>query len=154
MAEEFRLHQGFGNRGAVDGDELPTFARAEVVNRARDEFLARARLARDEDRSRRGRDLFDQIVNLAHRFGFPNQLAERAAVAQLATQGFILAPRLRIFDRALDDDAQLLHVNRLLEIVVRALFLYGAQGHLDRALPCQQDDGGFGVARADLAQEA
>ena len=37
--------------------------------------------------------------------------------------------------------------------MVRALFLNGAQSHLDGAMPGEQDDGHFGIKRANLAQE-
>src|SRR5205085_1922930 len=129
-----RLHQRLWNGRAVDCDEGGIPARAEVVNRPRDEFFARAALARDENRGRGGRDLFDEHVNLSHRLAHADEFAERAAVAQLPSERNVLATRLCELDRSLDDEPQLREVNRLLEVVERALLLNRAQGHLDRAL--------------------
>src|SRR3954465_15157915 len=42
VAEELALHQSLWNRGAVDGDKLSLTARAEIVNRARDQLFASA----------------------------------------------------------------------------------------------------------------
>src|SRR5690606_8635225 len=63
MAEEFALDELGGNRGAVHFDERLLRARRELMQRTRDEFLARAVLARDEHAGRRrrhARDLLDQ----------------------------------------------------------------------------------------------
>src|SRR5262249_21233652 len=49
MAEEMALHQTFRNRRAVERDQGAIAAGAGVVDRAGDEFLARAALAVDAD---------------------------------------------------------------------------------------------------------
>ncbi len=49
VAEEFRFEQGFGERGAVHGDEPRALPRTAGVNQASDHFLADTALARDED---------------------------------------------------------------------------------------------------------
>ena len=51
VAEQLGLEQRFGNRGAVDRDERLVGAGAGVVNAAREQLLARARLA-DEQHGR------------------------------------------------------------------------------------------------------
>src|SRR5437667_4629836 len=48
VAEELRLEQGLGNRRAVHLDERHAALRAAVVDRARDELLARTGFAEDE----------------------------------------------------------------------------------------------------------
>ena len=45
VAEQFALHQVFGNRGAVDLDEGPVLARRMLMDRARDHVLAHAAFA-------------------------------------------------------------------------------------------------------------
>ena len=50
VPEELALDQAVGNGAAVDRDERLLAPRAEVVNRARRELLAGARLTCDEDR--------------------------------------------------------------------------------------------------------
>src|SRR5581483_11753292 len=49
VAEQLALDDRVRERAAVDGDEGLPLARAVVVDRLRDELLARARLAADED---------------------------------------------------------------------------------------------------------
>ena len=48
VAEQLGLHEGLGQRGAVDGDEGAALPRARVVDEASEHLLARARLALDE----------------------------------------------------------------------------------------------------------
>src|SRR5262245_22079977 len=48
VTEQLRLEQRLGDRRAIDDDERPLGARACVVDRARDQLLAGARLALDE----------------------------------------------------------------------------------------------------------
>ena len=64
VAENFALHQRFGNRRAIDGDEGTIGARRKHVNRARDHFFAGAGFAGDQHRGggRRG------DLHLAHHF--------------------------------------------------------------------------------------
>ena len=50
VAEQLGLEQRLGNRGAVDGDERPVVARAERVQRAREQLLAGAALALEQHR--------------------------------------------------------------------------------------------------------
>ena len=56
VAEQLRLEQLVGKRRAVDGDERPVLAARSLVNEARDDFLAGARLAGEEHRGFRLRD--------------------------------------------------------------------------------------------------
>src|SRR5262249_687870 len=50
VAEELRLQQSLGDGGAVDVDEGPVAARSGLVDGAREEALARAGLAEDQER--------------------------------------------------------------------------------------------------------
>ena len=50
VAEDFRLEQRVGQRGAVDGLEVRDAARAELVDHARDDFLARSGRSEDQHR--------------------------------------------------------------------------------------------------------
>src|SRR5687768_4076109 len=47
VSKQFALQQGFGNRGAINGDERFVSAIAVLVDRARNEFLAGAGLPPD-----------------------------------------------------------------------------------------------------------
>src|SRR5258708_37451557 len=55
MSEEFAFEKTSRQCRAVHLDEIPAAARAELVNRPRDDFLARPGLAADQDSCIRGR---------------------------------------------------------------------------------------------------
>ena len=56
VAEEFRLDQLSGHGGAIERHERPGMPRAFLVDRSRDQFLARAGLSLDRDARFAGRD--------------------------------------------------------------------------------------------------
>ena len=58
VAEQLRLEQRLRNRAAVERDEPVRAPRAVVVNRARDDFLAGAGFAGDENRAVRSAPRF------------------------------------------------------------------------------------------------
>ena len=66
VAEELALDQPARDRGAVHLDERPPAPPAEVVDGLRGELLPRPRLAGDEDRRVRRRDVLDQVEDAAH----------------------------------------------------------------------------------------
>ena len=59
VTEQLALEQLRRDRGHVDGDERPAGARAQAVDRAREQLLARPGLAGDEDRQGRARRLLE-----------------------------------------------------------------------------------------------
>ena len=59
VAEQFADHELLRQRGAVDRHERVAAARRAVVQRARDQFLARAGLALDQDRGVAGAEARD-----------------------------------------------------------------------------------------------
>ena len=63
VAEQLVLENVLGERGAVEREERPLRAIALLVNRARDELLARAALAEDEDGGGGGRDGVEDAVD-------------------------------------------------------------------------------------------
>ncbi len=66
VAEQFAFEKRFRYCGAVDGDEALALARRQIVQRAREEFLARAGFAQDQHARRRRRDLFDRAADPLH----------------------------------------------------------------------------------------
>ena len=66
VAEELALHQGGGDRAAVDRDEAVPAPTAQIVEGPRHQLLARPRLTRDQDRRARRRDPRNQLVDLLH----------------------------------------------------------------------------------------
>ena len=79
VAEEVRLEEVGRERAGVDRHERPGGARREPVERLRDELLAGAALADDEDRRARGRRLPDRLEDPLHRRRAADELAEVAA---------------------------------------------------------------------------
>jgi hypothetical protein len=74
VAEELALEDALGERGAVHGHEEAVRTRAPVVDGARDQLLARARLALDQDGAAVRRHLVDERQHLVH-----DRLADDAA---------------------------------------------------------------------------
>jgi hypothetical protein len=66
VPKELAFEQVHGDGGAVLADEGALAAGAVLVNRARDELLARAALAQDQDRHGRVRHLVEQAENFVH----------------------------------------------------------------------------------------
>ena len=65
MAEQLALEQRVHERAAADGHERPRRARTQPVDRARDELLARPRLAGDQHdvvRARQARQARDDVL--------------------------------------------------------------------------------------------
>src|SRR5205085_10470053 len=67
VTEEFCFDQRFGNRRTVDVDERAVSTRAQVVNRAGNEFFAGAGCARDQYGSVRRGDALDYGKQFPHR---------------------------------------------------------------------------------------
>ena len=72
VPEKLALDEVLRNGGAIDADERRLRAGAFAVNRPRDQFLAGAALALDEDRRLRAGHLADQVPQLLHRLAAPS----------------------------------------------------------------------------------
>src|SRR5215210_3165684 len=84
---------------AVDGDEGAVGAGAVVVDGARDQLLARARLAVDEDVRVRGRDLLDEAEDALQGLAGADNLGEAVAAVELAPERAVLAEQLALAQR-------------------------------------------------------
>ena len=134
VAEELRLDQRFWQRAATDLDERLPRPERVVVDRLRDELLAGARLAADEDGRVGARHLHDLLADLPHRAARSEDVREIVAFAQLVTQAVVfvdeaLAVRLE----------QRLHLQRLrqhrshhtIELHRPVVVAIAAEGELD-----------------------
>ena len=144
VTEQFALEQGVGNGGAVDRDVRRVGARAQLVERLGDELLAGAGLAADQHRRVGRRGVLDHLIDLAHLGALADHRAERAVFAELAPQHAHLAQRRVALDDLAQQDPEPLQIDRLGEVVVRAL-LDGFDRRFDRALR-RQDHGRDGIA--------
>ena len=66
MAEEFTFHELFGQCGTIDIDPGFGAAEGEMVDGARDDLLAGAGFAADQNGGRSARDLLDEFHGPPH----------------------------------------------------------------------------------------
>src|SRR6266446_6808701 len=139
VAEELALEEGLGDGRAVDGDERPLGAVGHLMNGARHELLARARLAGEKHGGRAGRREVDQPVDLLHGGADSEQRSEAPALLELAAEQRHFFLDLRPLHRLVQHHAQALRVDRLGQIVVGAVPHRGDRG-LDRGMAGQEND--------------
>ena len=94
VAEQLALQQPRGDGRAVELDEGPVSPRAQVVQGAGDEFLARAGFAANEHRGVGGGDRLDLLQHPAQGGALPDDLAEVVLGADLLLQVGILLGEL------------------------------------------------------------
>ena len=148
VTEHFRLDQIARQGGAVLGDERLAAARAEPVDRRRDELLAGARFARDQHPRFRGRDPRNQRAQLFHRGARSDQ---RIGVSQLLVQPLVLGQGASQFQRAAQRHQHPFGRERLFDELEGAE-LRGAHGVGQRGLAAHHHDGDVRRAFADLLQ--
>src|SRR5262249_61009251 len=78
VTEQLRRNQGLGNSGAIDAHEGTAGASRPCVDEARQELLARSRLARDEYGALGRRHLAGAMEHVAQRLGLTDDLLEGA----------------------------------------------------------------------------
>ena len=71
MAKELAFQQTGGNRGAIEFDEGPFPSAAEIVERARDQFLSTSCLAENQHRGISGRHRLHLVQHLVQRTALP-----------------------------------------------------------------------------------
>src|SRR5262249_36596714 len=113
VAEELALDERRRDRRAVDADERSLSTRRVLVQRARDELLAGARLAGDEHRRRRVRHLLDEAEDLLEAGRAPHE-AEASLRRRRRERGRVLEDARVRAHRLVDDLADLALLERLL----------------------------------------
>ena len=121
MAEELGLEELLGERGAVHRHEGLRGARAVGVDGARDQLLARARLADHQDVRLRARRLPHQLEDARHRRAPPEDVLEAERPLELLPQAQVLLLEPAMAEPALDGHAELLDGEVLRQVVERAL---------------------------------
>jgi hypothetical protein len=76
---------------------------------------------RDQHRGRRRRGLLHDLVDLPHLWAGADHASEGAAIAQLTPQRLHLTQRVLALGRFVEQNAKTLRIDRLGEIVVRAV---------------------------------
>jgi hypothetical protein len=142
-----------GDAARVDGDEGPVAARRGGVEDAREDLLAGAVLAGDEDAGVRRRDALDEGHHLLHGARARDDGGELglAGARGLGVEPVDRAQRVAQLELGVEGGEQARVVPRLLDVVARA-----AANGLDRALdaaPCGHDDDGEGGVELAQARE-
>ena len=119
MPEQLALNQIGGDGTAVDGDERPIAAPAEVMHGARNELLAGPALSGDEHAECRAGHPRDLLVHRFHRRRAAPQVAELPAVLPARAQSRDFRSQSRRPHHAREDAVQLLRIDRLDQIVGR-----------------------------------
>ena len=109
------------------------------MQRLGDEFLARPALPDDQNRKRRGGDLFDLPVHGADRLGGAPKPAERPPLAKLGAKPPVLVDQLPRARELLEEDLQLRGFDGFLEEILGAELDRFNRG-LDGPLPRKNDD--------------
>ena len=133
VAEQLGLEQVLGDRRAVDRDERPVGARAERVQRAREQLLAGAALAFEQHRRVGRRRAVQRQRHLLQRRHRRRRSAARRGAARAPPSAACSRSRSRrCVERALDHQQQMIGIDRLGEEVERA-FLHRRDRVLDAA---------------------
>jgi hypothetical protein len=130
VPEQLRLEQLGRQRSAVHGHEGAVAAAALPVDRACNQLLARAGLSTDEHRGRRVSDPAHEVVHSTHRGRSADQLVEALVPRQLAPEVPHLPLQGAPLESAVDRPAQVVHRDRLRQ-VVRSAELYRLDGGAD-----------------------
>jgi hypothetical protein len=148
VAEQLGLDERGRDGGGVDADERLVLARGFAVERERDELLAGAALARDEDGGRRVRDLLDHVLNLQH----ARRGAHEGARVVVSACGGLLDVAFSVLERLLDDREHFVALIRLGDEVKRAL-LERRHREIDGAMRRQHNDGQVLEALGDAREQ-
>ena len=100
VAEQLTLEQGVRKGRAVHGDERLVCARAEAVDRASGQFLAHARLARDEDGGVGAGDPRDLVLDDRHHGTVGRHGLDGVVVPDDPLQALVGAHEVRTLQRA------------------------------------------------------
>ncbi len=144
VAEQLIFDQRVGDGRAVDGDKRRVAARAQVMYRAREELLAGAGFAEQQNgRGGRGHLLY-LAPDFLHRRRIAYDAREPVAPRVLFSEQNVLGAQARFFKSALDEQEQVAAVDGLLQKFVSALF-HRLHRFIDGAVGGQQYDGSISV---------
>ena len=103
VPEKFAFEEVFRDRAAIDRDKFVRAPVAQLVNRARNQFLPDAGFPGNNDIGVRRRRLGDEFVNGLHDGRFPDHVAESRAIfdGQLEPAVFLLQPGFFLLQRLL-----------------------------------------------------
>ncbi|HUA84237.1 MAG TPA: hypothetical protein VMB85_10295 [Bryobacteraceae bacterium] len=138
MAEKLGFEQCFGHARAIHGQKWPALALAEIVNRARDQFFARSRFARNQNGGITARRLSDKFVDLRHRRAATNQTGAGKIRGVLIVR-FRFGDFLAGIDVSAQQGYHRADLKRFTDKITRSAG-HCIHGRLKRRFCCHQDD--------------
>jgi hypothetical protein len=117
VAEQLAFEEGFGNCRTVHFDQRHFALTAVIVNRTGDHLLARAGLARDENRALGAGDDFSRSNHFLHAAAATDDAVVVEFGVAFADEIPVFGPQALVIERAVDDDQQLVDVERLLQVI-------------------------------------
>ncbi len=152
MTEQLGLKQVLGQGTAIDRNERRELPAAVEVQRAGDQFLAGAALAENQDRAVGVRHALDHFEHGLHGRRVADDLVELVFALELFLQVGVLGNGVVVGKRALNREAQVVHLEGLLKIIVGPP-LHRFDRRLDGAETGDHDDSRRRVQRAGLLQD-
>ena len=140
VSEQRAFEQIDRHAAAIDRNECFVDALALEVNRFRDQLLACAAFALNQDRAAARRDLRYQIEHLENFFALADDVVVAETFLQRATQLKVFAHQLALFDGVANDDEQLFVVPGLGD-VIEGSFFDGGDCSFHRSDRGDDDDG-------------
>ena len=134
-------------RAGVDGDEGVARARAGVMDRLRDELLAGARLALDEDVRARRRGLADEVEDLPHDLALADDVGVGVLLGELFLETLVLGGEAALLERLVHREDDFLVLERLGDVVEGAVF-HRLDGPVDGREGGDDDDRQVGTGDA------
>src|SRR5262249_4194884 len=154
VAEQLALEQGLSDRGTVDFHERRIPPRALVVQAARDELLAGAALAVDQDGRRlAARQLADELAEPPGPLRLADELIDAILLLLQAMESLDLTAGTYLLERARDRQLQLVEMLEGLLEVVGGAGLHRLDGALDLSEAGDDDDGDLGMAALEGAED-
>ena len=151
MAEKLGFEEVFRQGAAIDGDEGGELAAAVEMEGAGDQFLAGAAFAQDEDGAVGVGHALDHLEDVLHLGGIADELVELVFFLELLFEVDVLGNGVVVGEGAADAEAEIIHLEGLLQIIEGALF-HRVHRRLDGGVGGDDDDGGGGIEGAGLLQ--
>src|SRR5262245_39364070 len=120
VAEDLGFEQRFRNGTAVERHEAIRFARAVVVNRPCDDFLAGPGLTRNKNGAVGRRHGFEKLEQSGHRAAFADKSLEAMSIVQLRTEVGVFGFELTLLESRIEHVQELSNLKRLADEIPRA----------------------------------
>src|SRR5579863_865765 len=152
MPEKLRFDQRGRQRRAIHRNKGPVLARAQIMDRARDQFLTRSAFSQDQHGIGVLAHLLDQPVYTLYFRGQPDQVGKSRAGAKLLAEHPVFLSHVHQPDDPIDLAAQVGYVERLGN-VIRCAEARGLDRVLDRAVLREYHHRRFRISLADAFEQ-